>query len=294
MKNIIYIFIGLALFGCRDNSKEFPENYLDDLEAWKGERDVKLRAEDGYVNLVGLYWLQEGENTIGSDTSNNVVFPAGASSRIGSVFLKDHEVVFECADDVEVVVDSFCLNGGVIYSEKDSVQTILTHGHYDWHIIERAGNYGIRLRDLNHPKTQEPLNMAYFHVSKDWIITAKYELFETPKTIKIDNIVGFNFDENIEGKLTFELDGQSYTLLPSVDDEGMFIMFADGTSGETTYGSGRYLMASLPDEEGNVILDFNKAYNPPCAFTEYATCPLPPRENILEVNIEAGEKRFGE
>lgn len=292
MKNIALLLMALALFGCKDRHNEFPENYLEDLEQWKTNRDIKLRSENGFVNLVGLYWLEEGENTIGSDSANSIVFPAPAQPKIGSVILQNKEAIFQCAVDIEVVTDSFCLNGGVIYSEKDSIQSVLTHGQFEWFIIERAGNYGIRLRDLQHPRIAEPLNMAYFHTSKDWIIEAKYEKFDSPKIIQIDNVVGFNFDENIEGRLTFEIAGKPYSLLPSVDQDGMFIMFADGTSGETTYGSGRYLTADLPNEEGIVILDFNKAYNPPCAFTEYATCPLPPKENILDLKIEAGEKIF--
>ncbi len=293
MKTALYILlIALVFVGCKNSSEEFPSHYLVELEEWRSDRDVKLRAENGFVNLVGLYWLEEGESTIGSSPDNKIVFPEKTKDKIGVVTLKNGIVKFECDMGIEVVVDSFCLEGGTIFNKKEKSQSIQKHGSFEWHIIERAGNYGIRLRDLEHEMVSTPLNLTYYHVSKDWIVKAQYNKFETPKSISIDNIVGFNFNEPIEGELNFEIDGKPYSLLPSIGETGMFIMFADETSGLATYGSGRYLSADLPDKDGIVILDFNKAYNPPCAFTDYATCPLPPRENILDVKVEAGEKEW--
>ena len=290
-KNII-VFL-LLVCGCSTPQKEtLPEAYFDELESWKQNRDVRLRSDNSFVNLAGLYWLADGENTFGSDSLKNIVFPEHAPGSMGTITLQDSIVYLLASEGIEISVDSLIQPEAMIYNASEEVQSVMHLGRYKWYIIERAGNYGIRLRDLEHPQVLQPLNIQYYDWSDDWMITAHFQPYDSARSIQIDNIVGFTFDEEVNGELVFEMNGQQHSILPLMDDDGMFIMFADATSGDETYGAGRYLVAELPDEEGNVLLDFNKAYNPPCAFTDFATCPLPPQDNILEIPVLAGEKAW--
>ena len=288
MKHFPFLAIVLMIISCQPKETPLSEEYIKAINEWKENRDVRLRAPTGYVNLVGLYWLEEGVNTFGSDSSNSLVFPPNAPAFMGTFNLKDSVVTFKSSDSLQVVVDSNIAKNLVI--DKPNSGPTMEYQNFKWFVIERAGNIGIRLRDVELPSTKKPLNIPYFEVNKEWIITAKFKPFEAPKKYKIDNILGHSFQEDIKGELIFEKDGATYSLLPLMDENGIFLMFADETSGLETYGAGRYLVADVPDQNNEVILDFNKAYNPPCAFTDFATCPLPPQENILDLSITAGEQ----
>ncbi|MCP4120505.1 MAG: DUF1684 domain-containing protein [Bacteroidetes bacterium] len=293
MRFVLLFILALWVSACSIEQKDtLPEGYFKELESWKQNRDTRLRSEFSFVNLVGLHWLKQGENSFGSSGDNDIVFPKKAPGQIGSINLQDSILTFSAGSGAEVMIDSLIATEAVVYSASEGVNPVMSSGSFKWHIIERAGNYGIRLRDLEHPRVLEPLNIQYYDWSADWRIMAEFVPYETPQTIEIENIVGFSFDEEIHGEIVFQVEGQSYSIMPLLVDEGFFILFADATSGDETYGAGRYMVADRPDEEGKVMLDFNKAYNPPCAFTDFATCPLPPRENILEIPIIAGEKAW--
>jgi uncharacterized protein (DUF1684 family) len=207
---------------------------------------------------------------------------------MGSFILQDSVVTFITYPAVTVLVDSVPIKKITIDNPDES--PVLEFENFRWMVIERAGNFGIRFRDLDLPAAQSPLNIPVYEAQKDWIITGKYEPYEKPILKPIENILGFSFDEEIKGEIVFEKNGKTHRLLPLMDEDGIFIMFADSTSGVETYGAGRYLVADLPNDKNEVVLDFNKAYSPPCAFTEFATCPLPPKENILTFGVTAGEK----
>lgn len=290
----MYVLLAALLAGCSSTvtKTELPENYHEDLATWKQDRDERLRAESGWVNLAGLFWLEEGLNTFGSSEENDVVFPDAAPGTIGSIFLSNSTLTFTAAPGVEVTLDSIVEDSAIVYDATDGILRVMELGRYRWFIIERAGNYGIRLRDLEHPRTKESLNLDYFDWSADWRVKAEYRPFDTPRTISIDNIVGYSFEEEFTGEFVFEVDGEEYSVWPSIGEDYAFIMFGDVTSGDESYGGGRYLVTDPPDENNEVIIDFNRAYNPPCAFTPFATCPIPPSENQLPVAVTAGEKAF--
>ncbi len=279
--------------GCKnETTSELSEAYLADMETWKQKRDKNLRSETGFVNLAGLFWLEEGETTFGSDSTNTFQFPQGSPEKIGTFTLKDNVVTLQTEEGVDVIIDSMVAeNQTKVFDLNEGSGKVMEWNQFRWFVIERSGNLGIRLRDLDHPLTKEPINLDYYPVDNDWNVEATFVPFETSKKVMIDNIVGFTFEEEYEGKLQFEIEGKTYSLLPSMGDESMFIMFSDATSGRETYGGGRYLTTGIP-VENKVIIDFNKAFNPPCAFTDYATCPLPPKENDLPFKLEAGEKTF--
>lgn len=291
MRNCFYLFVVLVVASCVQQG-DFDKDYLSAYESWKKERDESMRAKDGFANLAGLFWLKEGENTVGSDKQNSIIFPKAAAAKVGTLILNDSIVIFECASDIAVSIDSFCVSAGIVYDKTNQIATKQQHGNFEWFIIERSGNFGIRLRDFDHPLTKQPLDIKTYPLQKNKIVEAKYIAFEAPKVIEIENILGFKSKEEMAGALEFEIDGKKQRLLPIFGDEGMFVMFGDATNGNETYGGGRYLATELPDENGNVVLDFNRAYNPPCVFTDFATCPKPPAENILEIPIEAGEKSW--
>lgn len=294
MKPTAYLLLIFTIAGSctTKDSKELPENYFGDLEIWKQERDQRLRAESGFVNLAGLFWLSEGENTFGHSDSADLTFPEGAPEIMGTFILADSEVWLRPAPGIEIIIDSVVAADTVVYDPASETQPVMEYGSLRWYVIERAGNLGIRLKDLEHPMTKQPLGIPYFEASADAYVTAQYVPFDTPDTLLIDNIIGHQFSETVPGELIFNWQGEEVRLLPLMDENGIFLMFADGTSGIDTYGGGRYLTAGLPDSEGHVVLDFNRAYNPPCAFTPFATCPLPPEQNRLTVKIRAGEMDY--
>ena len=294
MRTVIYGLIPFFLLpSCETGpSVQLPENYHDDLNTWKADRDERLRSPTGFVNLAGLFWLEEGVSTIGSDSSNTIVFPEAAPDRIGSLTLADGSVSFIPEPGVDVLVDSAEVSEAMVFDTSANVASEMQSGRFRWFIIERAGNFGIRLRDLEEPKTKEPLAIEYFPWSEDHYVTATYQLYDEPITRMVKNIVGFEFEEEFAGEYVFEINGRACSLLPSMGEEISFVMFGDASNGEATYGGGRYLVADLPDESGKVVLDFNKAYNPPCAFSDFATCPLPIADNILEVEVKAGERAY--
>jgi uncharacterized protein (DUF1684 family) len=175
----------------------------------------------------------------------------------------------------------------------------MNHKDLSWFIIVREGGpgekkkIGVRLRDLDSKLAKTFEGVQRFPVDTSWIIKAKYVKFDTPKKIIIPNIIGTFSEVEAEGKIVFTKDEKEYSLLPTPSGDRYFLIFADETSGKETYGAGRFLYTDKENENGDLILDFNKAYNPPCAFTKYATCPLPPRENYLKLAVAAGEKNWG-
>jgi hypothetical protein len=170
--------------------------------------------------------------------------------------------------------------------------TVLQLGSFRWFIINRDGKYGVRLRDINAPLVKEFKGIDTYPVDEKWKVEAKFELYPEPKVIEIPNIIGSVENDTVKGRLVFTLNGYSYTVDPVSEGNEFFIIFADETNGEETYGAGRFLYTDKPDSHDMVEMDFNKAYNPPCAFTKYATCPLPPKQNYLHIKITAGEKKY--
>ena len=291
LNNLTLLFT--IMIGCTvEKPNDLPENYHEDLTTWKQDRDERLRADNGWINLAGLFWLDEGDNTFGSGMDNDVIFPAPAPDNIGAITQTDSVLSFTSAHNLEVMVDSAVQSNAIVYDRGNEIQAVMELGRYRWFVIERAGKYGIRLRDLENPYTKQPLEIEYFEWSEKWRVVAKYREFEEVQTIAIDNIIGMSFDEEFTGEYAFEIDGNAYSVWPSIGEASSFIMFADATSGDESYGGGRYLSAGVPVENGELIIDFNKAVNPPCGFSDFATCPLPPLQNILEIPVLAGEKAY--
>jgi len=267
--------------------------YEREIQAFRERRVANLTRETGWLTLTGLHWLEQGENAVGSDPAATVVLPEGkAPARVGTIQLSGGTATFIPETGIPVTIDGLEVTGPVTLAPDTSGDpTVMDLGTLQWFLIERAGRFGIRARDREHPARMDFKGIASFPVDEKWRVKARLEPYDPPKQIPIQNIIGSVEPLPSPGALVFTLDGREYRLDP-ITEEGsdeLFVIFADGTSGVETYPAGRYLYASLPGEDGTTVLDFNRAYNPPCAFTEFATCPLPPRQNRLDARITAGE-----
>lgn len=298
MKNKLFSLIGIFLiifmYSCNDDKKEEfnEEQYKADIFNWKSKRIERLKAENGWLNLVGLHWIDEGINVFGSDEENDIIFPENTPVQIGAVIKFKGNLSISINDSIEVYVNNTLIKDHEIRTDKDDSTTYFKMGRYKWHIIYRSGKFAIRLRDLESPLIDSLQEIPSFPVDTKWRINAEYQAFANPIEIEIANVIGTTDIEMCYGTLNFKVDNVEYELYPigngKTDD--LFLIFADETSAKETYGGGRYLNVKMPDSTGKTIIDFNKATNPPCAFTEFATCPLPPKENILGIKITAGEK----
>jgi len=293
ISKLVVFSILLGLISCQTAEKKInPEDYKKSIDDWKQKRLSNLKSENGWLNLVGLYWLKEGQNPFGSNEANNIIFPKNAPDFIGTIILYKGNISVAINSDVEVFINDSLLKEHDIITDNDPNTTQFKMGTFRWHIIKRGDKYGIRLRDLESPLINQITEIPAFPTDLNWRIKATFKRFEEPKEIAIPNVLGETNYEKYYGILKFTIENKEYSLIPTGDgiNEDFFVIFADGTSAEETYGAGRFLSVEKPDDDGNTYIDFNKSTNPPCAFTAFATCPLPPKENIIDAKILAGEK----
>jgi hypothetical protein len=291
------IFITLLLFAAvnifSQTSSSIDSRYIAEIQQWRLERAADLKSEDGWLNLAGLFRLKEGKNTFGSNKNNDLVFPKG-SDFMGNLILENGEVRVEISKNVAVYHKNTEIKNLKIFSENEK-PVVLQHQSLRWFVIQRGDRHYLRLRDLESANVTQFKGIETFPVDKKWRVEA--ELMPVPpdydRKLQVTDVIGTTSLQPTPGPFVFEIDGRSYWLYPTWAGEQLFFVFGDATNGDTTYGAGRFLYAAKPDANGKTILDFNKAYNPPCAFTAFATCPLPSKENRLPVEVNAGEKNDG-
>ena len=263
---------------------------------WQKDRATRLQAEDSWLSLVGLFWLVDGDNRFGSARENTIVMPAKAPAQCGTLTLKDNKITMTPAPGAGMTIGLKPVETAVelIADTAPAGATIVHLGTMQFQIVERSGRFAVRVKDPQSEARTHFAGLQYFPVNPRWRVEAKFEPYNPPKKIPITNVIGMTSEEVSPGALVFTVDGQTYRVDPILEqgETDYFLIFKDETSRDTTYGAGRYLYAKPPGADGKVLVDFNKAYNPPCAFTDYATCPLPPPQNRLPVRIEAGEKRY--
>ena len=265
--------------------------YEKELATFRQIRIDSLKHENGYLNLSGLFWLKEGENTIGADPKNDFNFPAEHSdSFLGKIILNNGVVRFKSIKANQVFSLGQPVTEMIIFQDKKVV--VLEHKTLRWFIIKRGDKYALRLRDLDGEYVRNFKGITYFPLDPSWRIIAKF-VPTKGKQLRITDITGRTFLEDSPGVLHFTKGGKKFTLEAGGTVDEFFIVFGDLTNKKSTYGGGRFLYANAPDKDGNVILDFNKSLNPPCEFTPFATCPLPTKENKMNVEVEAGEKSTG-
>jgi uncharacterized protein (DUF1684 family) len=269
--------------------------YRQQIEKWHTERAASLTKEDGWLTLVGLFWLKEGENRLGSDPAADIRLPQGKAPQLAGVLRVDKGVVTLVAEPQSGITSvGKPVTSLVLKSDTDEEPTVLNLGTLSFYLIKRGDQLGLRVKDKENPARTNFAGLEYFPVDSKWLIASKFEAYNPPKMIPITNVLGMVEDQPSPGRLVFDVAGKTYSL-DAISEEGtkeLFMIFKDETSGKETYGAGRYLYADPADAKGIVQLDFNKAYNPPCAFTSFATCPLPPMQNKLALRVEAGEKQY--
>lgn len=290
----IFIILVSLLFGCKKTSEENPD-YVKEINEWHQKRIERLKAPDGWLNLVGRTWLKPGVNTFGSAKNNNVIIESDkVPAYMGQFILKDSIVTMNVYEGVEVFLDGKPIKEIIMIDDQKKDMTVFQYGTIKWNLIIRGDKYGIRFRDLESTLVKNFKGIKRFPVNSNWKFVAKFEAYNPPKKIFIPNVLGQIEEEFSPGAVIFEKDGKTFRIDAIDEGEKLFLIIADETNGEETYGGGRFLYVDKQDSSGNLILDFNKAYNPPCVFTKYATCPLPPEQNYLNIRIEAGEKNYGE
>jgi uncharacterized protein len=264
--------------------------------AWRETRRESIAGEDGWLTLIALAWLEPGEVTIGSDPASGIVLPEGsAPASIGRFIVGDDEVRFVAADGVTVTSEGVAVTDTVVYADLAGEPTRLAIGDLRMHVIERAGRLGLRVKDPSSPAREHFPGLPVYEYDPSRRVRARVTTSEPPRMLSIVNVLGMQVDEPCAGTVTFELDGVSLALAATAGGttpaDGLFLMLRDTTAaaGET-YPAGRYLEIPPPDETGEVWVDLNYLYTPPCAYTSFATCPLPPAENELEIAIRAGER----
>ncbi len=266
--------------------------YETDLKTWRDSLDERLRSEEGWLSLAGLYWLHEGENTVGSDPASEITLPPDSTPQhLGTVSFQNGVATLHVTCDEPVTVDGTALRSAVLRDDHDpNGPSLVTIRAITFHIIKREDQYGVRVRDQNNPARQTFTGRKWYPINPDYHVQAHFSPHATPRSLSVVNSVGILVPMENPGSVEFDLRDQHLRLEAFTADEGeLWFIFKDKTNGASTYGAGRFLTAPVfPD--GSVDLDFNRTYNPPCAFTPYATCPLPPRENILPVEIAAGER----
>jgi uncharacterized protein (DUF1684 family) len=268
--------------------------YVAEVEQWRAQREERLLADGGWLTVTGLFWLKDGANTFGSAPGNTIVLPAGAPPRAGVIDFSGGKARLRVEPGVRILSGDKPVTAMELRADTASGgPDVLVLGPLSLQVIERGGRYGIRLKDNQSPQRKAFAGLQWYPVSETYRVTARFAPNATPKTIPIANVLGQEDQQPSPGSVFFKLNGQDVRLDPILeapDAKELFFIFKDSTSGRDTYPAGRYLYTDLP-KDGVVTLDFNKAYSPPCAFTAYATCPLPPPQNRLTVRIEAGEKK---
>lgn len=265
-------------------------DYSAELRRWHQSREDELTSEDGWLTVVGLDWLREGENTLGSAPDSDVTLPASAPAHVGTLALVDGVVTLRATADVPVLVDGSAVRTAVLQPDvaKGGPSRVFI-GSINFFIIRRAGQFGVRIRDRANPARADFDGRTWYPADMAYRVTGKLTLHTPARTVEVVTSAGLLTPLQNVGRVDFTLHGEPLSLEAfAASDNQLWFIFKDATSGKSTYGAGRFMYAPLADD-GTVTLDFNRAYHPPCAFTPYATCPLPPRENILPVSVEAGE-----
>jgi len=295
----IVVTLLISLTACAQAPVPVDPAYAAEVEEWRSGRLERLTADDGWLTLTGLYWLEEGENTFGSAEDNPVVIPDGSVPGVAGqlVIGSDRVVTAKAGEGAEVYVNGERLTEAKLKTDATGQPDVITAGRIQFYIIEREGRLAARVKDPEATTLTGFAGIEHFPISESFRVEARLEAYEEPKEVAVPTVLGQDTTYTAPGVLHFAIGGVEHSLEPYLsgpENESYFLIFRDATSAVTTYGAGRFLYASAASEDGTTVLDFNLAYNPPCAFTPYATCPLPPPQNWLQTSIEAGEKYSGE
>jgi uncharacterized protein (DUF1684 family) len=266
-----------------------PNSYQADIDRWRTQMEASLRAEDGWLTLAGLFWLHEGSNSFGADPASDIVLPTGAAPDAAGIFdLHDGMVTLRAAPDIRVTVNGAPAGTVSLRSDADGAPDQVGMGSLTLLVIRRGARVGVRVKDARSPARTAFGGRRWYAADEAYRLQATFVPYDPQRLLVVSNVLGDVEDKPSPGYACFILDRQEFRLDALPDPNGLVFYFRDATNGETTYPAGRYLK-SAPPRDGQITLDFNRAYNPPCAFTAFATCTLPPPQNRLPLPIQAGE-----
>jgi len=265
--------------------------YEAEIMEWRAGRLERLKGPDGYLNLAGLFWLEEGSSRFGSAKDNDIVFPAYAAPYIGVLETSAEGVTLFAEPGVDLRYEDIPVKSILISDDTTDNPVTITHRSFAWIVVKRDNRFGLRLRDFEHPAIKAFPPIDYFPIDPAMRVVGKLQRFAEPRVMNVGTVIeGLAYRPESPGTVAFEIDGATHELEAYASGDSLFFVFGDATSGRESYPAGRFLYADVPAEDDNTILDFNKAYNPPCAFNDFATCPVASPRNRLQVRIEAGEK----
>ena len=285
--------VSLALVLVSFGSVLAQSDYVKAIEKWRSEEETDLKKESGWLTLAGLFWLKDGVNTVGTGPQFDVRLTDNfKQTTFGEIDFKNGVATLRVASGVEARCEDKPVSTIDLVSDEKGKPTEIRVGSQMFYLIRREDRFGIRLKDSQSKARLAFKGLNWFPVDESYRVPAHLEAFPEPKEMMVPNVLGGHFKMKSPGRLRFTLRGQEYSLQPVLQDDGsLFIIFRDASNSSETYSAGRFLNADKP-VDGRTTLDFNKAENPPCAFSRYATCPLPPKGNDLSVAIKAGEKRY--
>jgi uncharacterized protein (DUF1684 family) len=263
-----------------------------EISEWRRQRHARLASDSGWLSLVGLEWLQQGENRLGSGDDADVRIPGGPADW-GTITVSGDTLTYVPAAGAEVTIDDMPAGETRLVADSEGPPTVIRSGNLSMYVILR-GSYALRIKDTRAPTLLAFSAVDSYPIDASWRFDARFTPAEPGQTMAIANVLGQSENMPVIGFVEFERGGHTYRLVGLAEQgvNALWFLFADRTSGRETYGAGRFLYSDGMPQNGRVVVDFNKAYNPPCAFNDYSTCPLPPQQNRLDVAVTAGEKGY--
>lgn len=292
MRNFIEFVLIIALLTVFTAVPAAQMTHEEEISDWRERRHERLSSDSGWLTLVGLEWLQEGENRIGSSPSATSSIADGPVNW-GTLYVQGDDLRFVSSGENGVTVDGKEVDEAMLVADNQGEPTVVRSGNLSFYVIFRE-SYALRIKDSKAPTLQNFTAVPNYDFQPDWRYEALFIPAPEGETIEIGDVLGHLSPSPVYGYAEFERNGASYRLLALGDEnsESLWFLFADRTSGHETYGAGRFLYSDGMPENGRLVVDFNKAYNPPCAFNDYSTCPLPPQQNRLNLQVTAGEKDY--
>jgi uncharacterized protein (DUF1684 family) len=290
--SIFILIILVWLSGNLQASEPKGTPYNQAIEDWRQARHTRLSQIDGWLTLVGLEWLKDGQNRVGSAPGNDIRL-TGGPEYWGSVFLENDKLRFVAAASEEIMIDGAYMEQAALVPDVEGEPTTISAATISFYVIDR-GSFGLRIKDSAARALKNFSGVDNYAVDEAWLINGRFDHAEKNTTIEITNVLGQVSESPVFGAFEFDRDGRTHSMLAigTEESESLWFIFADRTSGRGTYGAGRFLYSEAMPEDGHLLVDFNKAYNPPCAFNPYSTCPLPPQRNRMDLMVTAGEKDF--
>ncbi len=277
--------------GCGDAPRLDAAAHEQEVLEWRSERLGQLTAPMGYLTQTGLFWLAEGTYRFGGAAGNDVVFPGAAAPFIGEFIVGSSGIRMAIAGDADVRHDGEPVTDILLHDDTTDTPVLVTHGSLAWGAVKRDDRFAIRLRDFEHPVLRDFGPLPYYDIDPSLRVTARLRPYAEPRTVDVETVIeGLGYHPVSPGVVEFAIRGEPCELEAYDAGDYLFFVFGDATNRDDTYGAGRFLYAPLPGDDGLTVLDFNKAYSPPCAFNDFSTCPIATPRNRLPVRIEAGEK----